>query len=189
MLYQVEKDYIVDTMKMFANTHLGEDLVKQTARYVSSSITTWKRKMVYDYSRELFKDRYEEPNKDVYIFEIDGRQEYWNCVLWYDGPRIFEDAAETRIMVQSGELSILERFDIIYCSNDYYNKMVDAENSTIRKIQKTLAERGIRERKVFMFYDRSKDIYPVENAVKEEEVHKIHDWTDELYDTNPEWFI
>ncbi len=191
MLNQEEKDSIIGTMKMFANNYMGEDLIKQTARYVSATNTTWKRKMIYDYSRKFYNERYEDFEGDAYIFEIDGVKQYWFCVLWYDGPRIFENGSESAIMVQYDELSTLEIFDMIYCSNDTYTKMVEEDNSTIRKTQKTLNDRGIGEKKVFMFYDRRKDIDIPENTDEKEEdkPYRIYDWSDELYDTNPEWFI
>ena len=190
MLYQDEKDLIVEVMKMFANTHMGEDLIKQTARYVSAKITTWKRKSVYDYSRLFYTDKYKELADDAYVFEVNGKIENWFCVLWYDGPRIFEDAAESRIMVQSDELGILERFDIIHCSNETYTKMVEDEKSTRRKTQETLQDRGIREEQVFMFYNRMNDIFIQENIEhKQNQPYIIHPWSDKLYETNPEWFI
>jgi len=187
MLYQDEKDLITEAMKMFANTHMGEDLIKQTARYVSAKIMTWKRKSVYDYSRSFYAEKYKELAEDTYRFDIDVNIQNWFCVLWYDGPRIFEDAAELRIMVQSDELGILERFDIIHCSYEYYTSMVEEDNSTKRK---TLKERGIKEEQVFMFYNRKHDIFIQENVEPtENKPYMIHPWSDRLYNTHPEWFI
>ena len=179
MLYSDEKELVVRTMKMFANTHKADELIKQTARYVSAKTTTWKRKLIYDYSRDHYTDKYKETAKDSYNFELDGKTEYWFCVLWYDGPRIFEDASETKIMVQTDELGILERFDIIHCSNDYYSDMVQSED------QRTFEEQGIKVEQVFMFYGSSKIIGNLVNK----KAHPIYPWSDRLFETNPEWFI
>ena len=157
MLIENEKLLVAEAMKMFDSSFSGEDLIKQTARYVSGKITTWKRKLVYDFSREYY-------------------------------------ATETKIMIQTEELGILERFDKVHCSNARYCAIVEEDNSTIRKALKTLSERGIREEQVYMFYDDTRDIdereeHDSNQDIDEQKVRRIYYWSDELYETNPEWFI
>jgi hypothetical protein len=190
MLYNDEKELVRNTMKMFSNSYMGENLIKQTARYMSAKLPTWKRFSIYNFAREYYNSKYKNISTDVVVFNYAAKIENWFCVLWYDGPRIYEDASETKIMIQTEELGLLERFTVIHCSYDCYTKMMEEEQSTIRKIQYILMERGIKEEQVFIFYNGEDGIFIQENKETEETKPCIvHPWSDRLYNTNPEWFI
>ena len=59
MLYKDDKQRIEYALMMFSEDFTGEDLIKQTARYISANITTWKRKLVYDYTRACNNKNFE----------------------------------------------------------------------------------------------------------------------------------
>ena len=162
MLYKNEKLFIEQTMEMFAESgYDGEKLIKQTARYVSDNLTTWKRAMVYSYSRELYHNMFDD--EDLYMFTYKGVEEAWNCTLWYDGPRIFESKDKTRILIQKKEHSQLEQFTMFHISYDNYSKLVEEKKS----LDNILTEE---------FYIYYKDF-------------DLHEWSDDLYNTKPEIFI
>ena len=180
MLTKTEKKIVVGTMKMFADQYIDEDLIKMTARYVSSQLTTWKRKSIYEYSRSFHKNRYGHADFTPYHIDIEGDKQYWYCVLWYDKPLIFQNGSESALLVQIEDLSKIEIFNMVSCSYEYIQKIAESHKDSAMDVIKKM---GIKTKKVYRFYN------DITCSKSESTTHKMYDWSDELYDTNPEWFI
>ena len=160
-------------MAVFENDFSDEDLIKQTVRYVSSIVETWKRGLIYSYTREFHKEKYvEEDSTDPYLFTRNGEEIAQFCVLWYDGPRIFESYDKKMIMIQKDEHSQLEQFTISHMSYSEYDKITldEIDKKTLDTI---LLEKGVKTEEVYIKYTEM----------------VINDWNDDLFDINPELFI
>jgi len=177
MLDKFEKELVHTAMDMFEDNFVSDKLIKQTARYVSQQVSTWKRGSVYKYTREHYNNTFTEEDADPYLFTYNGKEEAWFCVLWYDGPKIFESHDRTRIMLETEEHSQLKQFTMIYMSYNAYDKRVMANTHNTQKgwdnFSEELRKVGIKHEEVYIMYKNM----------------NIQSWSDNLYETKPEIFI
>lgn len=119
---------------------------------------------------------------DPYAYEIDGEKGEWFCVLWYDGPLIWENKNKTHLLFSGRYTSQFETYELYEVSNERYNSLVD----TLMQDK----ENGLRT-----------DVYGTD-VLKEIGIHPTylysmhHAWEklmsfdeEKLRETNPEIFI
>ncbi len=115
-----------------------------------------------------------------YNFNIDGEYSEWDCVLWYDGPLIYENLEKTQILVPYDYLSQIEILKLIELSNEDYNALVETcsttktSNSNCDSIDEILKKMNV----VYSFY-----------YLKHGDSEKLMSYSDKLLETNPEIFI
>jgi hypothetical protein len=119
---------------------------------------------------------------DPYHYEIDGEKQTWYCVLWYDGPLIWENESKTQILFTRYYTSQFEVYELYNISNDAYSEMIeqltkDKQNGIRTNVQGTdvLIEYGILPKTYYSLHKEWEKLMPFEEDV--------------LRETRPEIFI
>jgi len=60
-----------------------------------------------------------------YYYEINDIKTVWYCVLWYDGPLIWENNTKTHLLFSGDYTSQFETYKMYEISNDAYNVLVE----------------------------------------------------------------
>jgi len=117
-----------------------------------------------------------------YNYKIDGISGEWYCVLWYNGPLIWENKDKTHLLFSGKYTSQFETYKLYKISSDEYNEMVNklVEDKNDGKRQDKhgvdlLHDSGIMPVHYYSMHDEWENLKPFDE--------------DALRESNPEIFI
>ena len=117
---------------------------------------------------------------DPYSYSIDGVTQQWFCVLWYDGPLIWENEEKTHLMFSMDYTSQFETYEIYEVSNEKYNELIeqlteDKKNNIRTNTQGTdvLYEIGILPKVYYSIHNQWEKLMPFDEDKLREEKPEI----------------